>query len=106
MFIQNDTVIDAVDIRNDTTVAIKRIDARSRELGIMQLLSSEERRANPSNHCVPLLNHFYDDEEGAIYLVLPLLRAFDDPPFQLVEEVVEFVRQTLEVSTLLLFVTK
>ncbi|SJL11205.1 uncharacterized protein ARMOST_14608 [Armillaria ostoyae] len=45
------------------------------------------------NHCVPI--HHLKYEEFGI-LVLPLLRKFDDPPFDTVGEVVECLRQIFE----------
>ncbi len=41
------------------------------------------------------------EDEGYEYLVLPVLRKFDDPPFYAVVEVLDFVRQTLEVICVL-----
>lgn len=50
------------------------------------------------NHCCPILDVFRDSEdEGYEYVVLPVLRDFNDPPFYAVVEVLELVRQTLEV---------
>lgn len=50
------------------------------------------------NHCVPVLDSFdaFDDPRRTI-VVMPLLRRFDDPPFETVWEVVECVRQLFEV---------
>jgi hypothetical protein len=50
---------------------------------------------DPHNHAVPVLDYFTKDDDG--FLVMPLLRKFDDPPFGTVEEVVDFVRQMLQV---------
>ncbi len=55
-----------------------------------------ERRSNPRNHAVPLLDSLVGDKTYD-FLIMPLLREFNDPPFVYVEEVVDFVRQTLEV---------
>lgn len=61
------------------------------------MLSSPERLREPSNHCVPILDHFCLESEEIDFLVMPLLVPFDGPPFLYVTEVVDFVRQTLEV---------
>lgn len=62
------------------------------------MLSSPERLQDPANHCTPILDSFEDQEDSnAAYIVMPLYRKFDDPPFYYVEEVVDFIRQTLEV---------
>ena len=45
-----------------------------------------------------MLDAFHDDEDDYYdYIVLPLLRKFDDPPFTSVLDVLDFVQQTLEV---------
>ena len=50
------------------------------------------------NHCVPIYDYFIDDEEPFVgFLVMPLLRRFNDPPFYYVDEVMDFIKQTLEV---------
>jgi hypothetical protein len=51
------------------------------------------------NHVVPLYDVFIDSLTPHIqYMVMPVLRRFDDPEFITVGEVVEFVSQVLEVS--------
>ena len=48
---------------------------------------------------MPLLEVFYDDVDGDIcYLVTPLLRNMDNPSFETVNNVIDFVDQTIEVS--------
>jgi len=50
------------------------------------------------NHVVPLYDVFVDSVQPHIqYMVMPVLRRFDDPDFVTVGEVVEFVSQALEV---------
>lgn len=56
---------------------------------------------DPRNHCVPILDHFPDDKEPYTeFIVMPFLRPFNDPPFCYVDEVIDFVRQSLEVHPL------
>ena len=68
----------------------------------MMFLSSPERNKDPRNHCIRFFETFCDDEdEGFEYIVMPVMNDFDLPKFYAVGEVVDFVRQTLEVSTFL-----
>ncbi|KII93045.1 hypothetical protein PLICRDRAFT_377913 [Plicaturopsis crispa FD-325 SS-3] len=89
-------VIDAT--RDDGLhVTIKRLDRASDEAEIAKFLSSPALRSNLYNHCVPILDTFPDPvKPGRSYLVMPLLRQFNDPEFTSVGEAVDFVRQTLE----------
>jgi len=53
---------------------------------------------DPANHSVPILDTFEDLVDNSIsYLVMPFLRLIDNPPFEVVEEVLDFVDQILEV---------
>lgn len=51
------------------------------------------------NHSCPILDVFRDPEDAHHeYIILPVLRKFDDPSFYAVDEVLDFVKQTLEAS--------
>lgn len=53
---------------------------------------------DPANNSVPILDTFVDSVDKSIsYLVMPFLRPSDYPPFGVVEEVVDFADQVLEV---------
>lgn len=79
---------------------IKRVRKGTTETSIAQFLSSEILRSDPDNHCVPILDIFCDESDPAIeYLVMPILKIFNSPPFYAVSEVVDFIKQTLEVGT-------
>ena len=53
---------------------------------------------DPANHSVPILDTFEDPvDKSTSYLVMPFLRLSDDPPFEVVEEVLDFADQILEV---------
>ena len=53
---------------------------------------------DPANHSVPILDTFEDlVDESISYLVMPFLRLIDNPPFEVVEELLDFVDQILEV---------
>jgi hypothetical protein len=52
------------------------------------------------NHSVPILDTFGDPvDKSTSYLVMPFLRLIDNPPFEVVEEVLDFVDQILEVRS-------
>ena len=53
---------------------------------------------DPANHSVPILDTFEDTVNKSIsYLVMPFLRLTDSPRFEVVEEVLDFADQILEV---------
>ena len=55
---------------------------------------------DPANHSVPILDTFEDPLNKSIsYLVMPFLRLTDSPPFEVVEEVLDFADQILEVRS-------
>lgn len=56
------------------------------------------------NHCVRILDSFVDAiEPDRYFIVMPFLCPYDDPPFGAAGEVVDFVRQTLEVRPVRIF---
>ena len=66
------------------------------------MFSHDNLRNDPRNHCVPVLDAFPDEGDNAVtYLVMPLLRPFDDPPFDFVHDIVDFTDQILEVRFVL-----
>lgn len=70
------------------------------EAKIGRYLSTEVMLRDPANHCVPILDSFLDPVLPDVeYIVMPVLRSFDNPEFSFIGEVVEFVTQLLEVST-------
>lgn len=100
MTIQFTRTIDAIKIDENIRVCIKRVKGRVRgELTMAKLLSEPERRANPSNHCVPVFDVFESTEPGFSLLVMPFLLGMNEPPFAFVDEVLDFVQQTLEVGS-------
>ncbi|KIP02948.1 hypothetical protein PHLGIDRAFT_111478 [Phlebiopsis gigantea 11061_1 CR5-6] len=90
-------LVDATRIVDNQLVYVKRVATGGEELKIAQFLNREVVRNDSHNHSVPVLEVFQDDEDPAIsYLVMPFLRLMDDPPFSHVNDVLEFVDQTLE----------
>lgn len=82
-------------------VVIKAIPSWTKESNVACLFSFEEKADDPRNHCVPVMDVFASPTEAQLlFLVMPLLRAFNDPPFAAVEEVVDFVDQILQVRPL------
>ncbi|KAG2013082.1 other/AgaK1 protein kinase [Coprinopsis cinerea AmutBmut pab1-1] len=91
-------VLDAENIKDGSVVCIKMLLQRdSQEAQIVAFLSSERMLKEQWNHSGFLLDRFADPYPGTFeYLVMPLLRRFDDPEFGYVEEVIDFVTQVLE----------
>jgi hypothetical protein len=55
------------------------------------------------NHVVPIFDSFPDAFEPIFqFLVMPILRRFDDPEFNAPCEVVDFISQALEVCRFLI----
>ena len=85
-------------MKDGAAVFIKRVVRNASETDVQQYLLSDGRQDDPSNHTCPVLDVFRDPEDEEYeFLVLPVLRIFDDPPFDAVDDVFEFVKQTLEV---------
>ena len=91
-------VIDAKRLSDGTKVMLKIVDRDSNESQIGTYVSSEEHASDPTNHCVPTLDIIRDESEpNQEFLVMPVLRPFNKPPFFSVEEVLDFMKQVLEV---------
>jgi AAA+ ATPase superfamily predicted ATPase len=92
--------MDATRVTDGRVVAIKRIltPLHKFEIPICEMLNTPERRNNPRNHAVELLDRFtnekYKNEE---FIVMPVLVPFDFPPFVSIDEVADFINQVLEV---------
>ncbi|KLO08592.1 hypothetical protein SCHPADRAFT_908516 [Schizopora paradoxa] len=87
--------IDATRSKDNSIVMIKRVPEGDdgTEFEIAKFFTTLR---DPRNHCVPILDSFEIEGDEAIYMVMPLLRDFNDPPFYAVKDVVDFVHQTLE----------
>ncbi len=95
-------VVDATRVEDGQIVAIKEVRriTKGREREIMHTLTTDPLHLDPKNHCAPLLDYFSDERESEHeFIVMPLYRKFDDPPFYAVGEVIDFVQQTLEVRS-------
>lgn len=90
--------MDATRVSDGKVVAIKQVEPSSPEIEIGEMLSTPESLQDPMNHCVPVLDHFSNPEEPNVaYVVMPLLRKFDDPEFYGISEILDFMAQMLEV---------
>jgi hypothetical protein len=88
-------LVDATRISDGKLVYIKQVQKGDLESCIALALSAIN---DPTNHSVPILDTFEDSDNKLIsYIVMPFLRLIDDPPFDRVEEVLDFVDQLLEV---------
>ncbi|KAI5120177.1 hypothetical protein M0805_002645 [Coniferiporia weirii] len=91
--------LDATRVSDGSVVYLKRISKSSTERAIAQYLATKEKLQDPRNHCIPILDYFElngEGEEDIEIIVMPLLRSLDKPPFSSADEVVDFVKQTLE----------
>ncbi|OCB92195.1 hypothetical protein A7U60_g417 [Sanghuangporus baumii] len=84
----------AARVSDGSNVIIKKIKRNNEEKSITVYLSSLK---DQKNHCVPIVDSFPDEADDDIeFLVMPLLRRFNSPSFRTVNEVIDFVKQTLE----------
>lgn len=77
---------------------LKRIPSEGDELQIALYLSSVEMRSNSRNRTVPILDIIALPDDKYVLLVMPFLRVFNTPPFHCRWEVVEALRQFLQVG--------
>ncbi|KAL5530916.1 hypothetical protein ACEPAG_3792 [Sanghuangporus baumii] len=90
-------IIDAERLSDGLKVMLKVVDRDSKEAQIGTYLSSQDHAKDPTNHCVPILDIIRDESEPCVeFIVMPVLRPFDHPPFFNVEEVRDFLKQTLQ----------
>ena len=97
--------MDATRASDGKSVIIKMLDMDHQhgqnELGILQYLRSDQIQANPRNHCIGAFDAFHHPNQPAVaFVVMPVLRQVTDVPFSTVGEVIDFVRQLLEVCML------
>ncbi|KAM5537890.1 hypothetical protein V8D89_008366 [Ganoderma adspersum] len=87
-------VIDATEVQSTQRVSIKHTRLDTKEIEIARFLCSIR---DGQNHSVSLLEVMEDPQEpGMCFMVMPYLLPFNDPEFEAVGEVVDFVNQTLE----------
>ncbi|KAJ7092080.1 hypothetical protein B0H15DRAFT_835358 [Mycena belliarum] len=86
--------IDAIRIRDNTDVVLKRVETDLEEHITAQEVSLPR---DPRNHCVPILEVFEVPDSEYHIIVMPLLRSFLVPRFDTIGEAVEFFSQFFEV---------
>ena len=72
------------------------------EVSISRFFSEGSLATEKQNHCVPLLDALFLPDGETVLLVLPLLRAFDSPPFGTFGEALDFCSQVCEVLIMLI----
>lgn len=91
-------VVDATRVSDGRMVFIKCVRTHGQELTISSLLSSPILADDPRNHSVPLLDAFEDDADPTLsYIVMPFLLRVNEPAFESVDDIVDFVDQIIEV---------
>ncbi|KAL0952420.1 hypothetical protein HGRIS_006693 [Hohenbuehelia grisea] len=101
-------IVDARRISDGARMILKRYNksVHPHEAEIAQFFSSGELRSKPQNHCVQIHDVLsVPGEDNEVVLVMPELRAFDDPEFDTIGEILEFFRQLFEVSFMVSFFT-
>lgn len=96
-------VLDAIRIEDERQVLIKMVvpsqDNREGEdeLAVLQYFSSPPLKDDPSNHVVPCLDTFpIPGTDSGHFLVMPLLRRYEEPAFHNLAEVHDFLQQLFE----------
>ena len=103
-FPQHRRTIDALQLSSNERVVLKAVKRSGNEKNIAIFMYSEEWCNDPRNHSVPILDSFEDEKDSDTeFIVMPLLRLFDSPPFDTVEEAFDFVRQMLEVRWIFMY---
>lgn len=98
-------MLDAIRKVDGLVVCLKMVQGRRKleRIRILQYLTSR-RMEDAKNHVVPLFDTFSDcTNHDMRFLVMPVLRQFDDPEFMFGCEVVDFVTQVLEVCCVVMF---
>lgn len=92
--------IDATYIRDQQHVSIKFTstdNGGAQEVEVLQHLSQPMLRGNPQNHAVPFLDTFpVPGDPEMVFIVTPYLPTWDQVPFELFGEVMDFMQQILE----------
>jgi hypothetical protein len=94
--------MDGFRMSDGSDVVIKHIKDNKNEVDIARYLASEALRDDIHNHTVPILDIITLDSgnSDAVLLVMPQLQPFHQVPFETTEQMVDFIRQALEVMYL------
>jgi len=91
-------IIDATRVSDGKLVGLKKVSksVHPAEASICDFFSSEPRKSDRDNHCVPIYDLLQvPEEEDRIVIVMPFLREYDSPNFETIGEVVDFFNQAL-----------
>lgn len=91
--------LDGVRTSDGTVVTFKVVSTKDHplEVEIAQMFSAEPLASDPHNHCVPIYEVLrHPSKADTVLLVMPLLRAFNNPLIQTIGEAVEFFRQVFQ----------
>ncbi|KDN34740.1 hypothetical protein RSAG8_12182, partial [Rhizoctonia solani AG-8 WAC10335] len=95
-------VLDATRIRDEQQVMIKIVIPTSQgegadEYAVLRHFSTPPLKDDPSNHVVPLIDSFpIPGVAAGIFIVMPLLGAYDRPPFRDLAEIHDFLQQLFD----------
>ncbi|CAL1706310.1 unnamed protein product [Somion occarium] len=92
-------LLDATRISDGEVVILKKVFRQRNpyEIDMNRCFSSEPFKSHPRNHCVQIIDVLaVPDDEDISIMVMPLLRRCDDPRFETIGEVMEFLRQVFE----------
>jgi hypothetical protein len=86
-------------LSDGTLIVVKHIYQSPAEIEILSYLASEGFN-DPRNHCVPILKIIpVPDKPGDALVVMPLLQVHYMPPFEILDDFLDFERQVLEVRS-------
>ncbi|CAE6471927.1 unnamed protein product [Rhizoctonia solani] len=94
-------VLDATRIKDNRQVIIKLLKPQEgregqEELAILQHFATPPLRDDVSNHVVPCWDTFPIPGERGCFIVMPLLGRYDEPAFDRISEVHDFLQQLFE----------
>lgn len=75
-----------------------KVNVHVEEAAIGQFFQTPELQNDPQNHCVPVFDVLpVPDNKDEVIIAQLLLRPWDNPPFDSVNEVMDFFKQVIEV---------
>ncbi|KAI0054874.1 hypothetical protein BV25DRAFT_1922294 [Artomyces pyxidatus] len=92
-------LLDATRLSDGFHVILKRVlpGPYIKEVEVARYLTSEPLTADPQNHCVPILDILQVPGDLEEYIIVtPLLRPYENPPFETYGEAVDFFSQMFE----------
>ncbi|KAK0191978.1 kinase-like domain-containing protein [Armillaria mellea] len=91
-------VLDAIRTKDKTKVVLRITRTDTNELSLAKRLCDPALLQNPRNHTVPILDiiPIPNDEEKRVFMVMPMLKNFNHPPFHCRSEFLDAFHQLLE----------